>query len=203
MTHQKGAQMLRRGLLVGGLGLSLTLTGAGALNALPAAAQDTSAGETDKVLTVEERVAAWEEERLQRYERFLAAFAENLGIDDTSQVETAYKEALKQLVEDELAAGDISANAAAELKERIDAASGPILFGGFGGGRDRRVAIFERDGMPGRGDFLGPRGGHGPIIIEMPRGAGGAVELAPADDPEVGEVDSLPADDGTEGTPTK
>lgn len=193
--------MLRRGLLVGGLRLSLTLTGTGALNALPAAAQDTSADESDQVLTVEERVDAWEAERRQRYERFLAAFTENLGIDDPVEVETAFKEALKEMVDEELTAGDISANAAAELQERIDAASGPILFGGLGGGRDRPMMILDHHEHPGLPGPLGRHRGLDRIMIEMPPGASGEVELAPPDAEPSTVVDSLPADDGAEATP--
>lgn len=189
--------MLRRGLLIGGLGLSLTLTGASALGALPVAAQESSTGDSNSEMTVDERVAAWEEERLQRYERFLAAFAENLGIDDPAQVETALRETLKQMVDDELAAGDISVNAAAELKERIDQASGPILFGGLGGGRDRNLGIGDHRGRRGRPGLRRPGSEPDRIIVEVPEGTGGDVELAPADD-----VDSLPADDEPEATPT-
>jgi hypothetical protein len=187
--------MLRRGLLIGGLGLSLTMVSAAVL---PTAAQESSAGGSGTELTIEERVAAWEEERQQRYDDFLAAFAANLGIDDPAQVETAFKETLKQMIDEELAAGNIAANHAAELKQRIDEADGPILFHGFGGGRDGMLGRHDR--MIGRGPggrFHRP----GRIFGEKPGGAGGTIEQTPSDE-GADEVESLPATDEAESTPT-
>ena len=191
--------MLRRGLLIGGLGMSLTLAGAGVLQALPAAAQESSTGGADTEVTVEERVAAWEEERQQRYDDFLARFAANLGIDDPAQVETAYKDTLKQMIDAELEAGNIAANAATELKQRIDEADGPVLFGGIGGHEGRMVRFERRDGKGRRGDGGFHRPGR--IFGEMPGGPGGVIELAPDED-AAGDVDSLPATDEAESTPT-
>ena len=79
------------------------------------------------------------------YQDFVDALAANLGIGDPATVDAAIKTTLKQQVDDRLAAGEISANQATALKERIDAGDfGPFLFGhgrGIGG--------------PGRG---GPQG---------------------------------------------
>jgi hypothetical protein len=77
------------------------------------------------------------------YDEFVAGLAANLGISDLATVDTAIKETLKQRVDEELAAGEISANEAAARKERIDAGE----FGGFFLGHGD-----HRDG--------GPRGGH-------------------------------------------
>ena len=76
------------------------------------------------------------------YDEFVAALAANLGISDPATVDTAIKETLKQKVDEQLAAGEISANEAAARKERIDAGE----FGGFFFGQGD-----HRDG--------GPRGG--------------------------------------------
>ena len=179
---RKGIYMRRRGLLIGGLGLSVA--GAMALAGMPALAQESASDSAGAAQTRDERIAAWEEAQQQRYEDFLAKFAENLGVDDPAQVETALKETLKQMIDEELAAGTISANAAAEMKERIDAAEGPALFGGFGGHRGRGGRI------SGRQD--------GPHMFE-PRDDGS--ERAPVDDGS-GEDEALPATDGAASTPT-
>jgi hypothetical protein len=71
------------------------------------------------------------------YDEFVAALAANLGISDPATVDTAIKETLKQKVDEQLAAGEISANEATARKERIDAGE----FGGFflgRGGHDRQ-----------------------------------------------------------------
>jgi hypothetical protein len=65
------------------------------------------------------------------YDEFVAALAANLGISDPATVDTAIKETLKQQVDEQLAAGEISANEATARKERIDAGE----FGGFFLGR--------------------------------------------------------------------
>jgi hypothetical protein len=78
------------------------------------------------------------------YDEFVADLAANLGISDPATLDTAIKETLKQQVDEQLAAGEISANEATARKERIDAGE----FGGFFG--------------VGRGDHGGPRGGGQP-----------------------------------------
>jgi hypothetical protein len=75
------------------------------------------------------------------YDEFVAGLAANLGISDPATVDTAIKETLKQRVDEQLAAGEISANEATARKERIDAGE----FGRF---------------FFGRGDRDGDRGGH-------------------------------------------
>jgi hypothetical protein len=187
---KKGAHMLQRGLVVGGLGLSLTLAGAGVLSQVPAFAQETSTKTTVTVERAADR-AAWEAERQERYENFLAKFAANLGISDPEQIETGFRDTLKEMIDEELAAGDIAANDAAELKARIDEADGPLFFGGLGGGRGDRMI-----GIVGPGGHR-MRGGHGD---RLPAGIGGDVETAPADDST--EVDLLPATEEAVATPS-
>lgn len=64
------------------------------------------------------------------YQDFVNALAANLGISDPATVDAAIKTTLKQQVDAELAAGNISANEATALKQRIDAGDfGPFLFG--------------------------------------------------------------------------
>lgn len=195
----EGARMLRRGLLVGGLGLSLTLTGAGLVNQAPAFAQESStstpADSTTTATATDSRAAAraeWEAERLAQYENFLAKFAANLGLSDPALVETAYKDTLKELIDEQLAAGDIAANDAAELKTRIDEADGPLFFGGGRG--DRMIGI---GGGPGGHDMRGGRGGG--RGDNRPPGVGGATEDEADDD---SGVESLPATEEAESTPS-
>jgi hypothetical protein len=70
------------------------------------------------------------------YDAFVVALAANLGISDPATVDAAIKATLKQQVDDRLAAGEISANEATALKERIDAGKfGSFLFG-IGGHKD-------------------------------------------------------------------
>ena len=61
------------------------------------------------------------------YDEFVAGLAANLGISDSTTADTAIKETLKQKVDEQLAASEISANEATARKERIDASE----FGGF------------------------------------------------------------------------
>jgi len=82
------------------------------------------------------------------YDEFVEGLAANLGIADAATVDTAIKETLKQRVDEELAAGNIAANAATALKERIDAGEfgGPFF---FGHGGDRHGGPFGGHGEPG------------------------------------------------------
>jgi hypothetical protein len=82
------------------------------------------------------------------YDEFVAALAANLGISDPATVDTAIKETLKQKVDEQLAAGEISANEATARKERIDAGEFGGFFLGRGGSRDGgpRVGGHDRQG---------------------------------------------------------
>jgi hypothetical protein len=59
------------------------------------------------------------------YQVFVAKLANNLGVTDPTKVDAAIRTTLKQMVNDQLAAGTISANKATELKKKIDAADQP------------------------------------------------------------------------------
>jgi hypothetical protein len=109
-----------------------------------------------------------------RYETFTSYLADQLG-SDAATVDTAIRDSLKQMVDDALAAGDISADQATARKARIDESTSPIRLGGGPGG------------MMG-----GNRGG-------KPGGMGG--DHANPDDPEdSGDDDSSESDD--DATPT-
>jgi hypothetical protein len=54
------------------------------------------------------------------YQDFVSKLASNLGIADSTQVDAAIKTTLKQMVDEELAAGHISADEANAAKQAID-----------------------------------------------------------------------------------
>jgi hypothetical protein len=96
------------------------------------------------------------------YDEFVAGLAANLGISDPATVDTAIKETLKQKVDEQLAAGEISANEATARKERIDAGE----FGGFFFGR----SSLRGDGFDhrGRGDTSKQDDGAGTEVTPTP-----------------------------------
>ena len=110
-----------------------------------------STEDTTEFITVTGKQAAREAE----YAAFLDALAVNLGVADGETVEAAIRTTMKQVIDERLAAGQISADLATELKLAIDSGDYPLGFhlpgmGGFGGpGRDG-VAFGPR-GDDGRG----------------------------------------------------
>jgi hypothetical protein len=85
------------------------------------------------------------------YDEFVAGLAANLGIADVTTVDIAIKETLKQIVDQKFANGEISANQATAMKERIDAGEIPFGLGGFGPRGD------GLRGHDGRGGLYGPK----------------------------------------------
>ncbi len=82
--------------------------------------------------------AAFEVERAQAYDDFVAALAGELG-DDEVAVDAAIRAALTQAIDDRLAAGEIDEERAAAAKAVIQVSDAPLMTG-FGG------AVFVRDG---------------------------------------------------------
>lgn len=183
--------MLRNGLIVTGLGLSLAL--AGISGASPATAQETAASVP---ASQEGDLAEWEAERAARYEEFLARFTEHLGLDDPAVVETAFTETLKEMVDERFAAGEISANLAEELKTRIDEAESPLLFGRLLPGPGDIVIGAEGDHLR-HGRFLPRGGGHHIIVVRDAERSAGEADVGPA-----GESDVPATDSAAESTPT-
>lgn len=95
------------------------------------------------------------------YAAFLDTLAANLGLADGATIDAALRTTMKQLIDERLAAGEISADLATELRAAIDGGDYPVRIhgpgvGGFGGpmmGDDRDFG--------GRGDRNGDR--HGPV----------------------------------------
>lgn len=91
--------------------------------------------------------------RAEAYQDFLGKVTTNLGMSDTAAVDLAIREALKAMVDERFAAGEISRNNADTLKERIDTSAAPIGILSLG----RRMAR-RRDRRSGRaGDDGGMR----------------------------------------------
>lgn len=85
------------------------------------------------------------------YQDFIGKLASNLGISDSTSVDTAVRTTLKQMVDEQQAAGRLTAEQATALKDRIDAGDFPGDFAGVG-----------RFGRQGRGGMMGriERGKH-------------------------------------------
>ncbi|MEA2596584.1 MAG: hypothetical protein QOF01_3053 [Thermomicrobiales bacterium] len=135
--------MNRRKLVVGGSASALTLAVAGLAAQRSVDAQDATQGSgTATPSTGTGGPDTTQNDDQTQYQDFVAALAANLGIADASSVDAAIRISLKQLVDAEYAAGNISANDATALKERIDASDSPLRLGRFGrhgggpGGRD-------------------------------------------------------------------
>jgi hypothetical protein len=60
------------------------------------------------------------------YQDFVAKLATNLGETDSAVVDTAIRESLKQVIDERQAAGDLPAEQAEAIKERIDDPAFPL-----------------------------------------------------------------------------
>jgi hypothetical protein len=84
------------------------------------------------------------------YQDFIGKLAANLGISDTGSVDTAIRTTLKQMVDEQQAAGRLTAAQANALKERIDAGDFPRDFAGMGAfGQHRMFGRGERGNRQG------------------------------------------------------
>jgi hypothetical protein len=104
--------------------------------------------------------AAFEAERAQAYDDFVAALAEELGKED-AEVDAAIRAALIQAIDDQLAAGEIDEERAAAAKAVIEVSDAPLMagFGGRGHGSFKGRGGFE--GREGRGHRGHGDRGHG------------------------------------------
>ena len=128
--------MTPRGLLttIGAtaLGFGLIIGGAPAIPDV-FAQQATPAAEAP-AQTEQGQRAAFEAERAQAYDSFVAALASELGSDEAA-VDAAIRTALTQQVDERDAAGDLDTEQAAAMKAVIDVSDAPLFlgFGGHGG----------------------------------------------------------------------
>lgn len=63
-----------------------------------------------------------------RYDDFLSKMATNLGVADAATVDKAIRASVTQMVEEELAGGHISQDAANKMKANIDSTNVPFIF---------------------------------------------------------------------------
>jgi hypothetical protein len=97
--------------------------------------------------------------RGSNYQTFLTKLSAELSLTDTTALDTDIRDALKAMIDDELAAGDLAANDATDMKTAIDESISPIKIGSFsrngfgdgpsgmGGGMNSRSN--RSNGMPG------------------------------------------------------
>ncbi len=135
--------MRRNGLIVGAIALLLVLVARQeAVTSLVRAQNGTPTATTDADAT-----------RTQAYDDFLAKLAANVGVADPAQVDIAIRTALKQMVDERQAAGELTAEESTALKERIDAAAVPLRSAvgrdhGFHDGRWDRGRDGDHDRSP-------------------------------------------------------
>lgn len=85
------------------------------------------------------------------YNNFVSKLAANLGISDAATVDQAIRDSLTQIVDEELAGGHISQDAANQMKENIASGDVPFLFpgrhgrGGMGRGRGGKSDSKDQD----------------------------------------------------------
>lgn len=147
MLTTLGAAALGVSVLVGGASASFAQDAA-----TPPAATQTEA---------QDPRAAFEAERAQAYDDFVAALAGELG-SDAAAVDAAIRTALTQAIDDRLAAGEIDEERAAAAKAVIQVTDAPLMagfggpggHGGFerGGGRGHGWGFGDEKGMPRLGD---------------------------------------------------
>lgn len=138
---------------------AITGPGVFAQSATPAATSGTTANGTtaNGTATATTKDAAEQAE----YQAFITALGTNLGISDPTKVDAAIRAALKQMVDDQFTAGNISANEATAEKAAIDASSGAGLLNlgmGMHGGPGGHGNFGGRPGMGQPGDNGHPNG---------------------------------------------
>lgn len=140
----------RRAVIVGAAGIGLASIVGGSLvhaQTTPEAGDATPTDETTPEQTDRSAEAA------ARYDDFVSKLATNLGNTDPTAVDTAIRTSLTTIVDERLAAGEISANDADAAKTAIASSPAPIfgIFAGTfrGGGRDG--GRWGRTGGPGFG----------------------------------------------------
>jgi len=125
----------RRNVIAGiaGLGVAagIGVTQVVAQTATPSATRETG-GTTDQQPDKIAEIGA-------AYQDFVGKLTTNLGESDTAKVDTAIRDALKAMVDDQYTAGNISRNLADDLKSRIDSSDAPLAVAMLGGMGLRRI----------------------------------------------------------------
>jgi hypothetical protein len=126
----------RRNVIAGIAGLGIA-AGIGASQVLAQDATPTPSDETGGTTSGEQPDKA--AEIGAAYQNFVGKLATNLGESDTAKVDTAIRDALKAMVDEQYNDGKISRNLADDLKSRIDSSDAPLAVAMLGGMGLRRV----------------------------------------------------------------
>jgi len=145
----------RRNVIAGIAGLGIA-AGIGASQVLAQDATPTPSDETGGTTDQQPDKAA---EIGAAYQNFVGKLATNLGESDSAKVDTAIRDALKAMVDEQYNDGNISRNLADDLKSRIDSSDAPLAVAMIAGRgilriehrRDRRHGG-QGDGQPGDDD---------------------------------------------------
>jgi hypothetical protein len=120
------SQVTRRRVISGIAGVgAAVITGA----TLARAQESTPEAGTDSTDTTDTTTP--DETRGSNYQTFLTKLAAELSLTDTTALDTDIRDALKAMVDDVLAAGDLAANDATDMKTAIDESPSPIKIGFF------------------------------------------------------------------------
>src|SRR3954451_18613964 len=119
MKNTPASTLNRRRVLAGTAGL-----GAAALLGAKLVQAQTATG------TPEAGTGTTETDEQTYYNNFVSKLAANLNISDAATVDTAIRDSLTELVDEELAGGHISQDTATRLKENIASGDVPFLFPG-------------------------------------------------------------------------
>src|SRR6476619_2545393 len=112
----------RRNVIAGIAGLGIA-AGIGASQVLAQDATPTPSDETGGTTEQQPDKAA---EIGAAYQNFVGKLATNLGESDSAKVDTAIRDALKAMVDEQYNDGNISRNLADDLKSRIDSSEAPL-----------------------------------------------------------------------------
>ncbi len=140
-------------ITIGAAALGFALVLGVMVGGVPGAVAQTTATAGDE--TEETRDAA----RAQAYDDFLASLAGQLGVD-AAQLDGAVQTALREQVDAQEAAGELSVEQAAALRAVIDVSEAPLSLGVGGRGRHGFDSPFDGpfDGRGGDEDRLDPDG---------------------------------------------
>ena len=185
---QERLEQVKGGARNAGLAVAMTLLvavlGLGAFGVRGGFAQELTPATEEAGSTTD--ATAEESDTDAAYAEFVTGLAANLG-SDAATVEAAITQTLTDMVEAKLAAGEISADEAAALTERIASGDVPLRLGWLGGdhGRDGAGGPGGFDGRGGPGGELDGRGDRDTDDDDLADGVGGGTteEAGPAGTP--------------------
>jgi hypothetical protein len=130
--------MGRRNVIAGiagiGVAAGIGATRVVAQDATPSATEEPGTGTGTDQTTKDAEIGA-------AYQDFVGKLTTNLGESDPTKVDTAIRDALKAMVDEQFDAGTISANLRDDLKSRIDSSDFPLGVAMLAGMREHRVEL--------------------------------------------------------------